>query len=149
MNSIENTPFSSIRQLGMVVRNLDDFINDMKSIYGLNPDRTAFYPKESDYETCQRRIAFYNFPEVEIEVVEPTRSMPYWHEFLEKHGNCLQHIQFNVTSLKDAISRMEAMGATILERGYSITDPRVEFVFFDTVDKLGYVTEVVNFKEFQ
>ena len=37
----------------------------------------------------------------------------------------------------------------MIERGHSITVPEVEYVFFDTVDRLGYVTEIVNFKEIE
>lgn len=69
--------------------------------------------------------------------------------FLDRHGDCLQHIQFNVEDLAAAIEQLEQQGVEMIERGHSITVPEVEYVFFDTVDRLGYVTEIVNFKEIE
>ena len=149
MNSIEKTPFSSVRQMGLLTGNLDRFIDNMKKLYSLEPDRTAFYPKESSPSDCQRKIAFYNFPEIELEVIEPTNSHKSFHEFLAKHGDCMHHVQFNVDNLAAAMKKMEDAGANLIERGFSITDPRVEFLFYDTVGQLGYVTEIVNFREFE
>ena len=148
MKKISDSVFSSIRQIGILTSDLDKFISDYRVLYGFDPDRMAIYPTDADEKTCARRIAFYNFPEVEIEVIEPVRSIAPWREFLKKHGGSIHHIQFNVDCLAKAVEVMKANDCDIIERGYSMTDPRVEFIFFDTVDKVGYVTEVVNFREF-
>lgn len=145
----EKSPFVSVRQMGLLTCNLDRFIENMRNLYGLEPDRTAFYPKESGPEDCVRKIAFYNFPEIELEVIEPVNAEPVWTDFLAKHGDCLQHVQFNVDNLSETIKRMEANGIQLIERGFSITNPKVEFLFFDTLSTLGYVTEIVNFREFE
>lgn len=145
----EDPQFTSVRQIGLLTANIEKFIANMKEIYGLAPDRTARYPAESGPEDCIRKLAFYNFPEVELEVVEPVNTSQAWLDFLKKHGDCLQHVQFNVKNLSAAIQQMEAHGIRLIERGFSITNPKVEFLFFDTLDTLGYVTEVVNFREFE
>lgn len=145
----EHTPISSVRQLGLVTSDVARFIDNMRILYGLEPDRTAFVPPEANDETCLRKLAFYNFPEVELEVVQPVHSLPAWHEFLEKHGDCLQHVQYNVDSLSEAIERMEKNGVEMIERGHSITNPAVEYCFFDTTAQLGFVTEIVNFREIE
>ncbi len=147
--SKEKSPFASVRQMGLLTGNLDRFMENMRKLYGLEPDRTAFYPKEADPETCVRKLAFYNFPEIELEVVEPVNAEPVWLDFLAKHGDCLQHVQFNVDNLAEAVKRMEDNGIQLIERGFSLTNPKVEFLFFDTLCTLGYVTEIVNFREFE
>ena len=149
MNGHTETSFSTVRQIGLVTGDLDQFIHNMRRLYRLEPDRTAFVPVDATKETCLRRLAFYEFQHIELEVVEPLRSHPAWHTFLEKHGDCLQHIQFNVDDLDAAIAQMESEKIEMIERGYSISVPKVEYVFFDTVEKLGYVTEIVNFKEIE
>ena len=148
MKKAIDSVFTSIRQIGILTSDLDRFISDYRKLYGLEPDRTTLYPTDSDAESCARRIAYYNFPEVEIEVIQPVNSIAPWHDYLNKHGGCIHHIQFNVDNLSDAIKVMSENGCNIIERGYSMSDPRVEFIFFDTVNKVGYVTEVVNFREF-
>ena len=100
-------------------------------------------------EECIRNLAYYNFPEVELEIVEPVNTTQEWHDFILKHGDCLQHVQYNVDDLSGTIKRMEDNGIRLIERGYSISNPKVEFLFFDTLEMLGYVTEIVNFKEFE
>ncbi len=147
--SKEKSPFASVRQMGLLTGNLDRFMENMRTLYGLEPDRTAFYPKEADPETCVRKLAFYNFPEIELEVVEPVNAEPVWLDFLAKHSDCLQHVQFNVDNLAEAVKRMEDNGIQLIERGFSLTNPKVEFLFFDTLSTLGYVTEIVNFREFE
>ena len=149
MNQAMETPFRAIRQIGLVTGDLDRFIQNMENLYHLRPDRTAFVPVGATKETCLRRLAFYEFEHIELEVVEPLRSHPAWHIFLDRHGDCLQHIQFNVEDLAAAIEHLEQQGVEMIERGHSITVPEVEYVFFDTVDRLGYVTEIVNFKEIE
>lgn len=149
MRKMTQTPFTAIRQIGLVTGDLDRFMQNMRDLYSLEADRTAFVPAEATRETCIRHLAYYDFPQVQLEVVQPIRSHPAWHAFLEKHGDCLQHMQFNVENLEEAVARMEARGVPMIERGYSIAVPEVEYVFFDTVRQLGYVTEIVNFKEIE
>lgn len=144
-----SSPFASVRQMGLLTSSLDRFMENMRVLYGLEPDRTAYYPKEAGPEDCVRKLAFYNFPEIELEVIEPVHAGPVWLDFLAKHGDCLQHVQFNVDNLAETVKRMEANGIPLIERGFSITNPKVEFLFFDTMSTLGYVTEIVNFKEFE
>ena len=93
MNQAMETPFRAIRQIGLVTGDLDRFIQNMENLYHLRPDRTAFVPVGATKETCLRRLAFYEFEHVELEVVEPLRSHPAWHIFLDRHGDCLQHIK--------------------------------------------------------
>lgn len=145
----EKSPFASVRQMGLLTGNLDRFMENMRNLYGLEPDRTAFYPKEAGPENCVRKLAYYNFPEIELEVIEPVNAEPVWLDFLAKHGDCLHHVQFNVDNLSETVKRMEANGIQLIERGFSITNPKVEFLFFDTLSTLGYVTEIVNFREFE
>lgn len=145
----DKTPFASVRQIGLLTGSLDRFISNMRALYGLEPDRVATYPSDATPEECIRNLAYYNFPEVELEIVEPVNTTQEWHDFILKHGDCLQHVQYNVDDLSGTIKRMEDNGIRLIERGYSISNPKVEFLFFDTLDMLGYVTEIVNFKEFE
>ena len=147
--SKEKTPFGSVRQLGLLTGSLERFIENMRRTYGLEPDRTAVYPVGSSAEECVRKLAYYNFPEIELEIVEPVNATQEWHDFIAKRGDCLHHIQYNVDDLDSVMKTMEKNGVRLIERGHSISDPRVEFLFFDTIDSLGYVTEIVNFREFE
>ena len=147
--SNDKTPFASVRQIGLLTGNLERFISNMRTLYGLEPDRVAVYPTGASPEECIRNLAYYNFPEVELEIVEPVNTSQEWHDFISKRGDCLHHIQYNVDDLAGTMKRMEDNGIRLIERGYSISNPKVEFLFFDTIDMLGYVTEIVNFKEFE
>ena len=149
MKRLGETPFGSIRQIGILTENLESFQEEYRRLYSLEPDKKSLVPVDAKEDSCQRKLAFYQFPEVEVEVIEPVQSKPEWHDFLQKHGGSIHHIQFNVDPLEDACKRLEAAGCRIIERGYSINVPEVQYVFFDTVQRLGYVTELVNFKEIE
>lgn len=149
MKPCEQTPFGEVRQIGLLTGDLDAFIKSFRALYGLEPDRLALVPVNSTQENCERRVAYYNYPEIEIEVIEPLRSKREWHEFLERHGDSVHHLQFNVADFDGACNRILKNGCRMIERGFSIRVPEVRYIFFDTVDLLGYVTEIVNFKEIE
>lgn len=83
-----------------------------------------------------------------MEVIEAKIDHKVWSEFIQKHGKGLHHIQYNVCDFARAVEQMTEKGISLIERGHSITVPEVEFAFFDTVDQLGFVTEIVNFAEY-
>lgn len=147
MKKLGETPFGSIRQIGILTENLESFLEEYRRLYSLEPDKQSLVPVDAGEENCQRKLAFYQFPEVEVEVIEPVQSKREWHDFLQRHGGSIHHIQFNVDPLEEACKRLEEAGCQMIERGYSINVPEVQYVFFDTVKQLGYVTELVNFKE--
>jgi len=147
MNALKATHFGVVRQLGLLTSDLDRFVASYRKLFGLEPDRLTTVPEGASAEQCKRRIAYYNFPEIELEVIEPVNSKRVWHEFLEKRGDCLHHIQHNVDDLAAACARMEQNGCVMIERGFSINVAEAEYVFYDTLAQVGYVTELVNFRE--
>lgn len=148
MNYGKNGIFTKVRQIGIITDNLEEYVNDYERIYGITRSREAFYPPESDKDTCIRQIVYFNNSNMEMEVIASGVNHKIWSEFIKKHGKGLHHIQYNVCDFAGAVEHMADRGISLIERGHSITVPEVEFAFFDTVDQLGFVTEIVNFAEY-
>ena len=148
MDHEKNGIFTKVRQIGIITDDLEKYVNDYEQIYGITKSRDAYYPPDSDMDSCLRQIAYFNNSNVEMEVIEAKIDHKVWSEFIKKHGKGLHHIQYNVCDFARAVEQMTEKGISLIERGHSITVPEVEFAFFDTVDQLGFVTEIVNVAEY-
>ena len=103
--AIRNEAFSNMVQIGVIVRDLDRTVKFLSEVFGLGPFRYITYPPDrDDMETTYRgepgayshRIAFTELGPVELEIVQPLTGESGLTEFLEEHGEGIQHIRFNV-----------------------------------------------------
>lgn len=150
--TIRNESFSNLVQIGVVVRDLDRTVKFLSEVFGLGPFRYITYPPErSDMNTAYRgepgafshRIAFAELGPVELEVIQPLTGASGLTEFLEEHGEGIQHIRFNVENLQPVLDYLNGHGVEPLMSGTGLR-PGTTWVHLDTADKVGFVIEVMN-----
>jgi len=145
--------FSSFVQLGIVVRDLDRTVKVLSEVFGLGPFRFVDYPPagRDDIQLTYRgepanfshRIAFANLGPIELELVQPTTGPSGITEFLDRHGEGIQHIRFNVPDLEPVMTHMAEQGIGEIMSGSGIR-PGTRWVHLDTEGIIGFCIEVMN-----
>ena len=146
----ENKNLKAITQIGVVVHDLDAAIEGMRKIFGVEPARFGKTPEKNKFYHGQpgdfaAKMAFYDFANIEIELVEPQDGASIWREFLDS-GKCgLHHLRFSVNSLEDTVEDMRERGAEVVMEGESVRQiPGLRWAYFDTEPPLGWTIEILN-----
>lgn len=91
----------------------------------------------------QAKIAFFRLGQVSLEVIEPVGPDTSWMEFLNKHGEGVQHIAFQVSDLDGSIGRLERLGMPVLHRGRYDADNGT-YIYLDSEKALGVTLELLH-----
>lgn len=146
--------WSRIDQIGIVGRDAETVIASMRTIFGLEPtkriqtsaDRTDAFYRGRPRVLCADLI-FYRIGEIDLEVICPTAGASLHHEYLEKHGEGLYHIRFDVESFDEAVQAMMDRGFPPAMHGASASNSAARWAYFDTEPQLGYYVEIINLRE--
>ena len=137
--------FVEMTQVGIVVRDLDAVIANMKKIFGCEPSFVGetlksgrkYFGREGNFAA---RIALFDFCNIQFEYMMPTEGESIWQDFLDEHGEGLQHVSFRVKSYEDAAAQMAQAGAEAELQGLAMARP-VRWDFFNTEPMLGFSVE--------
>ena len=137
--------FVEMTQVGIVVRDLDAVVASMKKIFGCEPSYLGetlksgrkYFGKEGNFTA---RIALFDFCNIQFEYMMPTEGESIWQDFLNEHGEGLQHVSFRVKNYADAAAQMAQAGAIAEIQGLAMARP-VRWDFFNTEPMLGFSVE--------
>jgi methylmalonyl-CoA/ethylmalonyl-CoA epimerase len=99
--------FKKLDHIGIAVRNIENSLNVYKHL-GL---------KVSHIEAVAEqfvKVAFISLGEGNIELLEPTSDKSPIYKFLEKKGEGLHHIAFEVTNLIEMVEKMKEGGISFI-----------------------------------
>jgi hypothetical protein len=67
---------------------------------------------------ARAKLAFFKVgPTLDIELIEPDREPSTWREDLDRKGEGVHHIAFQIKGMKEKIGLMEKEGMTLLQTG--------------------------------
>ena len=89
------------------------------------------------------RLAFTEIGPIELELIQPLEGDSVWADFLEEHGEGIQHIRFNVPELEPVLEYLEKQGIGVAQRGAGLR-PGTNFAILDTEGKVGFAIEIFN-----
>ncbi len=147
--------FNNFVQIGLVVRDLDRTTRTLSEMFGIGPWRFITYPPAErgsaglEYRGepghFAHRIGFASLGSIEIEICEPlTGAGPSsLTEFLDEHGEGIQHIRFNVPELQPVLDYLAGQGIECLMSGPGIR-PGTRWYHMDTSAQVGFVLEIMN-----
>ncbi|MBD1372983.1 methylmalonyl-CoA epimerase [Hazenella sp. IB182357] len=97
-----------ISHIGIAVKNLNDAINWYTNVLGL--------PLEGieEVESERVRVAFLKIGESRIELLEPMTEESVIAHFINKQGEGIHHIAFEVMDLKMRLSDLEQKGVRLI-----------------------------------
>ncbi len=83
---------------------------------------------------------------VEVELITPGPGSSFHRKDMDERGEIvLQHLGFQVSNLDQWVQRLSAQGAPLRVRGGGYLGPiKAEFAYFDTVDQVGTVIELIS-----
>jgi hypothetical protein len=94
----------------------------------------------------QVKLTFFILGEVVIELLEPITEGTAWKEFLDEHGEGVQHIGFKVVDVDKMSAELEKAGYPIIHKGRYDSDDGT-YIYYDTQDALGVVIELLHSDE--
>ena len=146
--------FTEISQIGLIIKDKEKLIENMRAIFGAEPEQIVrtlvsehnqYRGQPGDFEA---ELIFYRFANIEIEFILPLAGKSLWQDHLDQHGEGLHHILFNVDSFEGAKEQMAARGVGVTQQGLSVMGvPGLRWAYFDTDDKVSFITEMKNGKE--
>ncbi len=139
--------FGEVRQLGYVVRDIEAEMRRWIEILGVGPwfyaervPPTGFFHRGQD-SSAERSVALANSGALQIELIQQRNDAPSMYlEFLEKHGEGLQHVAFWTTSYDADMARLAKQGLHPVMGGEVGAGGR--YAYFDTEFHPGTVVEL-------
>ena len=88
----------------------------------------------------QAKLAFINAGQVVLELIQPIGGNTSWKEYLDKNGEGVQHIAFQVVDVDKSI---QSLGAPVLHQG-RYDDDSGSYTYLDTAKTLGVTLELLH-----
>lgn len=141
--------FSSVRQIGFVVKDFDATVKYWEHFLGRAPDRFSMTPDGEklyygETENFCAKIAIFKLDNTDIEIITPIRGRSIWQDFLDKTGGGIHHIQFACDSFAEDNKYLTENEGELLQLGPSVRGDGYHFAYYDTADKLGCYAEILN-----
>lgn len=151
-----NKRFTEISQVGIVARDKEKVLANMREVFGAEPDQCTicaispdgnkgnYYGEPADYEA---ELLFYDFAKVQLEFIIPLHGKNIWSDWIEEHGEGIHHVLFNVDSFDGAVADMKEKGIELIQDGPSTLNKKLRWGYFGSYEKLGFIFEMKNTKE--
>lgn len=93
------------------------------------------------------KLAFMNFGQITVELIEPDATPSVWRDWLNAHGEGAQHIAFPVADTKKAVEHFAKFGIPVSQQGF-YGDLSGMYTYMDSDAALGTTVELLeNFKK--
>ena len=91
----------------------------------------------------QAKLTFFDLGQVVIELLQPVNEGTSWKEFLDKKGEGVQHLGFQVVDLEKTSASLTKEGYPVLHQGRYDSDDGT-YICHETLDNLGVVIELLH-----
>lgn len=141
-----------VTQIAIVVRDIEKTIAVWSELLGLEKPKIVetegselthmtFRGKPSDGKA---KLAFINMENVVLEFIQPVDGPSTWQDFLEKRGEGIHHIAFNVENLEETLRKFREIGVKPEQNGDFEGGC---YVYTDAKSKLGAIIELLHTQE--
>lgn len=142
-----------LHQVAIVVNDIEKAVELWSKILGIEKPQISetdtwdqthmrFLNKPSE---ARAKLAFFRLDNITIELIQPVGQPSTWNSFLEKHGNGIHHIAFNIDkNLKEVIKDYENIGGYIEQKGKFKGGC---YVYINAQENLGAIIELLSKNE--
>jgi methylmalonyl-CoA/ethylmalonyl-CoA epimerase len=115
-----------ITQVGMVVKDIEKTAKEWADLLGVPvPPIIVTDPMDKaqtlycgEPSPARAKLAFFHLgPQVDLELIEPDGNPSTWQDCLDKNGEGVHHIAFNIKGMKDKIAVFEKLGLECVQKG--------------------------------
>jgi methylmalonyl-CoA/ethylmalonyl-CoA epimerase len=124
-----------IDHVGIAVKSLDEAVKFYSSI-GINP-----YHFE-EVESQKVRVAFIKVGESNIELLEPTSTDSPISKFIEKKGEGIHHIAYEVEDIRAALEKLKTQGCQLIDNEPKLGAHNKLIAFVHPKSANGVLTEL-------
>lgn len=143
-----------IVHVGCVVRDLDRTVRHYEETLGMGPFIRREFRPEKSYVKGRRGAIDLKIgsteltPDLSLELIEIVGGEPYHRDFLEQHGEGVQHLGFLPEDYDRALERAADLGIEVLMWAEADLPGigRVRGAYLDTRDLVGVLLELVDIK---
>lgn len=138
-----------ITQIGIIVHDIEKTSQAYADFFGVEKPEASWtdtvdvaqteYKGESS--PARAKLAFFDMGSLQLELIQPDEHKSTWRDYLEEHGEGVQHIAFVVDGLKDKVKKMEAGGMSLIQKG-EYTGGR--YAYMDTLKDLKVIFELLE-----
>ncbi len=136
-------------QVGVIVRDIEKTARHYAEVFGIDVPPVmitdavdkAMTEYRGESTPARAKLAFMDMGNIQLELIEPDEYPSTWREFLDKHGEGIHHIAFNVKGMKDAVAFLDSKGMPLVQKG-EYTGGR--YAYIDGADKLGLILELLE-----
>jgi methylmalonyl-CoA/ethylmalonyl-CoA epimerase len=125
-----------VDHIGIVVRSLDEVIPFYRDHLGLPLSRIEAVPAQAV------RIAFLPVGESEVELLEPTDPDGSVAGYLEKRGESMHHICFEVEDIEGALAELKAQGVRLIDEQPKVGSHGQKMAFIHPKSTHGVLIEL-------
>ncbi len=99
-----------LNHVGIVTQNLKEAMEVYSSLFGLETAKVVEVPEQGV------KVALIPVGDIELEIMEPTDPDSGVAKFLEKRGEGLHHISFEVNNLDEELNSLASKGAKLIDK---------------------------------
>jgi hypothetical protein len=142
-------PYGKITQFGLVVKDVDRVCNFYEKIgfkiRTINRDNKGLLRRYKGVEKDIRMsVGWSNLGSIPIEIIQPTKERSVYNDFLEKHGEGMQHFGFNVENIDTSIESLKKSGIENVQDGaWGKSEVEGRFAYMNTEPVGGLCIELL------
>ncbi len=130
-----------IEHIGIAVKNLDEAIAYYEKVLGLK-----CYSIE-EIKDQKVKTAFFKVGQTKIELLESTDSAGPIGKFIEKRGEGVHHIAFNVKNLPEKLKEVTSKGVQLIDETPKEGAEGLDIAFLHPKSTFGVLTEFCEYKK--
>ncbi len=147
-SELEGKVFSDTRQISAAVNHLGEYMQNLKDIFGFEPWECFHFNKDtvSDMKYCGKPydykvdIGVTTVGNVDIELLSPFTDGNTYYDFIQEHGQGLQHICFETEDFERTEKILLANGCEKVQEG--TVAGGTYYAYYDCRKLLGFYVEL-------
>ena len=136
-------------QVALVVNDIETAAKNWAGFFGVDVPGISIATSNEKNPTqymsqpsgAEAKLAFINLENITVELIEPVGGPSTWADFLEKHGEGVHHIAFDIKDMDATVDGFEKSGIPMIQHGGWDTG---EYSYMDGTEKLGVVIELLE-----
>ncbi|MFN0094507.1 MAG: VOC family protein [Dehalococcoidia bacterium] len=141
---------SAINHVGFVTRDLERMTGRHQKLLGVRyadswtTDPIPLKARDASHTVLHVRVAFAQLGPIRLEVIEPLPGPSVYEDHLKRFGEGVHHFGFDTNDVPAFLEAYRELGVEMLMYGQRAADAGIGFAYFDTLEQLGVLTEVVH-----
>ena len=142
-----------VAQIGMVVKDLDQTVEDYWKTFNIGPwhfytygkpmlKQMSYHGQPADYKM---RLALSYFGPMRIELIEVKEGSTVYEDFIRSRGYGVQHLGLLVENMEESLAQAKAAGIAMMMDGSGFgLDGDGHYAYLDTEDRFGIMLELIQ-----